>query len=402
MGVQDRFVSVLLRVPALLPDNLRNDFAAMVSKQSLALMGGIFAAWAASHALGIGFFADAGLVVVGVGMLGWQGWQAIGELKDGVSFTICAQTEADLDRAAHAIARCISMVGVAVFMVLLMKGAQRAAPAVRTALAGRVANLLGGMASKHFECFRSVAQNMKTLIVVRFTNPLSTRLIELGCPAKPFGLKMHTSSTSGIVTATTEAEILAAKNAGYFVVEEGSMLRTGKGTWVRAKTESVPDWTPARGEVVDPVSLLPVVGDYDLLAVVNPKSTGQTMALAASNGVTKAEWTNPIVTKVKDALNARMGETRVMHGPQDLNPKGLRNFMDLKPGEGALLFFPDGTTMTVNSLAEINEVMAALGRQSIKGSYGPAPTGLPSIAGQSAPLSTPGPPNLRLIKGGLQ
>src|SRR3954447_25293177 len=49
MALEDRFIEVLKRTAPLLPEDIRDEFLALLAPKNLLIMAGVLAAWAASH-----------------------------------------------------------------------------------------------------------------------------------------------------------------------------------------------------------------------------------------------------------------------------------------------------------------------------------------------------------------
>lgn len=350
----DRFVEVLKRTAPRLPGEIRQEFAAMLTPTSLAIMAGTLAAWGASHYFGVGFVFDLLLLAGGLLLIGWQVWQACSDLVDAIEGTVNATTDADLEKAAQHMADFVAVVGVAVFQALVLKGAKKAAPAVSSRVAvasGRMA----GMLPAHFQAVLRVAREQNMIIAFRNTNPLARRWIELGFPGKPMSVKVKSSRTTGIVTATTPAEVQAARFAGFYVVDPDGVARI-------APARSLPlkdvNWPVEPGQVIHPDKLKPLVGDYDLLGVIDPTAPGRNIVLAAENGKLVADRTNPIVRRVAAAINAQLDQPRVLHGAWD-------SFDDAGKAGGATVFFPDGTVLELNRSEFVAAWYAWMGRKSV-------------------------------------
>jgi len=286
--------------------------------------------------------------------------QAGSDFVDAIKLTADAETMDDLEMASMFLARFVAVVGVAVVMALIFKGAKRVAPRVRAAVIGVAARRLGGITPNHFNLFRQVAQESERIIAVRNTNIKSTPWIERGFPAKPMSIKLHTSAETGIVTAVDSAEMQAARSKGFFVIDEDMVPRNATGQ--ELKLPGKPEWPMEPGQVIDPKMSKPLVGDYDLLGVINPAAKGRNLVLAASEGERVPDWTNPETRSVADQLNARMDQPRVMHGAQD-------GFDVLPDKGGSVVFFPDGSVKTLDTPEEVAAFYELLGRQTIKGKY---------------------------------
>ena len=103
-----------------LPAEIAEDVRAVLSPGAIASMAGIFAAYAASHAAGIGFIADAAFLLAGVAFLGRQ---IVGVVKDLIGFSqaVNATTEEELQQAGKHLANAVSTVGISVVMAILTK-----------------------------------------------------------------------------------------------------------------------------------------------------------------------------------------------------------------------------------------------------------------------------------------
>ncbi len=100
MDLGDRFTNVLYRTPPKLPGEIREEFAMMLEPASLATMVGVFIVWGGSHYFGVGFIADAVLLVAGFGFLGWQVWSVAGDFVSFIDVTCKANSDQDLDQAS--------------------------------------------------------------------------------------------------------------------------------------------------------------------------------------------------------------------------------------------------------------------------------------------------------------
>jgi hypothetical protein len=365
MDTLDRFIEMLKRSVYKLPEGVQHEFSAMLTTTNVEIMAGTLVVWAGSHAFGIGFIADILMGAAGIILMGWQVWQAASDLKVCITKTVSARSSADLDIAATHFARFVTTVGVTLVLAILVKRVGNVTKGARTAAATKASEFLGGMTKKHFAAFSEAAKETEMIIGVRNTNPLSTRWIERGFPPKPMSIKIKTSKTTGIVTAVGEAEVQEARKAGYFIVDAKGVLRNSFGNEIKLPTR--PDWPLEPGQVVHPQQLKPVVGDYDLLGVIDPRAPGRNIALAASDGKVLDDWSNPLIKKAAAAVNRRLDQARVMHGAHDMYRKGMPDFSDLK--DGATIFYPDGTTKSLSTVDEIRAFYEAMKRQTITGSY---------------------------------
>ena len=224
-----------------------------------------------------------------------------------------------------------------------------------------------GMTRAHFDAFRRAASEEELIAIVRNTNMQSTRWIELGYPAKPLDIKFNTDPGNGIVRTRVASEIEDVRKKGFWVVDEDGIARTyatklsanGKREMIEMELKGAP-WPVQPGQVIDPVSKKPFVGDYDLMGVVNPKNPGQNISLHASDKVRTRNISNPEVDRLQANVNLKIREDRVMHGAQD-------NFGGFKGG--ATAFYPNGDVVFLRNQADVEAFYRKLNRQTQKGSY---------------------------------
>ena len=224
-----------------------------------------------------------------------------------------------------------------------------------------------GMTRSHFDSFRRAAAEEDLIAIVRNTNTQSTRWIELGYPAKPLDIKFNTDPGNGIVRTRIPGEIDDARKKGFWVVDDDGVARTyatklsadGKKQMMEMDLKGA-QWPVQPGQVIDPVSKKPFVGDYDLMAVVNPKNPGQNISLHASNKTRTRNISNPEVDRFQANVNLKMKEERVMHGAQD-------NFGGFKGG--ATVFHPNGDVVFLRNQADVEAFYRKINRQTQKGSY---------------------------------
>jgi len=120
--LEQKFTMALRKTVPKLPANMQQEFAALLSPTSLAIIVGTLVVWAASHAFGVGEVIDLVLLLGGVIFLGMAVVDVAEELYDFLKLTCTAETEQDLDIAASHLAAAIAVIGVAAFAALLAKG----------------------------------------------------------------------------------------------------------------------------------------------------------------------------------------------------------------------------------------------------------------------------------------
>jgi len=246
------------------------------------------------------------------------------------------------------------------------------APAARLALAGqtepsvvafRVMYLPStGMPQGHYASFQAAAEELELIIVVRNTNPRSKMWIERGYPPKPMTIKCHTSKKTGKVTAVTAAEIAQCRTAGFYVIDSDCIARRGPNEALQGRFPFATSEMHEAGQVIDPVQRKALVGDYDLMGVIDPASTGSNLVLVTSNGVKLNNLISPDVERARAAVNRRLDQPRVMHGAQD-------QFGDFPEDGGAAAFFPKGLVWELKDEQSIRGFYDLLHRQPITGTY---------------------------------
>jgi hypothetical protein len=377
MPVEIRFKEVLWRTLPLLPKELREEFLAFLSPASVAIMAGTLVAWSGSHAFGVGFIADGVMAVVGIAFLGVQFYASASDLAEAVTLTVEAGAPEDLDRAAAALARFVSVVGVAVTTALMLKIGRRAA----VVAVSRTALLESGMTAEHFAAARKVAVREKRVIIMKNTNQRSTPLIAKEFPSKPMIVKAKTDAKTGIVTVESLPEKLEAYEAGYYVVDSQGVARKGgtlsisgadKGQ-LSLRWDEKPTWDLKPGQVIDPMTKKPLVGDYDLVGVFDPLVPRSNTALAFSNGEQAKHNITPEVKRVMQCLNDEMKSMRVLHGAHDQWLKGG----DLNDIKGATVFYPNGAVRSLTT-SELKQFYEKIGRISLFDSVAPVNSGVTS------------------------
>jgi hypothetical protein len=140
-SLSSKLLEAAERAGPKLPDESRDQFAALFSPVNIGITAAVFGAWGASHLFGVGEAAD---VVLGVAAILTIGWQAIGAADDIMCFfstAARATTMDDLDRASVYLAHAVVIIGVAAFIALIVKAGSRLG--IRARLSGRAATAGG-------------------------------------------------------------------------------------------------------------------------------------------------------------------------------------------------------------------------------------------------------------------
>jgi hypothetical protein len=221
-----------------------------------------------------------------------------------------------------------------------------------------------GMTVEHFRAVQDVVKTQTVIAVVRNTNTASTPLIKQGCPGKPMSIKSNTDAVTGVVTAANHEETKIAYEAGFFVVDVDLVARRevfegDKPVRQEMKLDH-PFWKIAKGQIIDPKVKMPLVGDYDIHGVFDPKNPGQNIALVASNGERVSNIESPIVRRFRNAVNPLLDCDRMLHGAQD-QYAGFRG--------GATVFLPDGSVRFLETEIDVQAFYKSIRRETMLGSY---------------------------------
>jgi len=127
-SLADRFSYVLNKSLEDMPRALQSELRDQLSGTNLAIIVGGLVIWAGSHAVGVGFVADAALIAIGFAFAGWSIFSGIKSLALFFNLTINASGPEDLNAAAKQFAAGVSAIGVGAVIAMLTRGAGRLAP----------------------------------------------------------------------------------------------------------------------------------------------------------------------------------------------------------------------------------------------------------------------------------
>jgi len=128
-SLPDRFGFVLRQSPQYMPASVRRQVEQeLLNTGTLAAVVGVLVVWAGSHAVGVGFVADAALLAIGFTLAGWAIFNAIKKLAQFFNLTMNASSLEELDQAARYFADGVVAIGVGTLITLLTRGASRLAP----------------------------------------------------------------------------------------------------------------------------------------------------------------------------------------------------------------------------------------------------------------------------------
>ena len=107
-----KLMEVILRMVPKLPRETQAAFKQLISPQALKILAGTFAAWALSHAIGIGEAIDVILLGIGYALIGASAIEGCELVYEGTSAAVSAKDDRTLDAAADKLARGITILGV--------------------------------------------------------------------------------------------------------------------------------------------------------------------------------------------------------------------------------------------------------------------------------------------------
>jgi hypothetical protein len=129
MEKEEKLCRSFSRALAELPATMTEDARVLLTPENLAIMGTLTAVWLGSQGVPIvGEVVDAALLVLGVSLLAGQAVELTHFLWTFVNRATLARSTAELDEAATALARALSMVGINVVAFILTREALAKAP----------------------------------------------------------------------------------------------------------------------------------------------------------------------------------------------------------------------------------------------------------------------------------
>ncbi|GAB1577047.1 hypothetical protein [Bordetella petrii] len=128
-SLADRFGYVLRHSTEHMSDAMAREVRdKLLDPVTLAAIVGVLVVWAGSHAVGVGFVADAALLAIGFALAGWSIFGGIKYLASFFNLTMNAASERELNEAARQFAEGVTAIGVGALIGLLTRGASRLAP----------------------------------------------------------------------------------------------------------------------------------------------------------------------------------------------------------------------------------------------------------------------------------
>ena len=246
-----------------------------------------------------------------------------------------------------------------------------------------------GITSAHFLNIIECAREFESLIVVRNTNRKSTPWIEKGYPAKPLEIKHKTSKRTGKVTVKTadcaqtvrhdepdSAKALYAKFPGldleelrsafrarggfYYVIDAEGYALNCAGYRLSAEPFDLADKLEQHemGQIIDPVRKKALVGDYDLLAVIDLDRVNQpdSPSLMRDDEYSGKHLSTHKIERIRGWLNHRFDQPRIMHGADEFYSADL-------PGGGSTAFWPSGHVELLEGCDDVAGWLRTVGRK---------------------------------------
>jgi len=125
MSSTDKIGEALSRSLPYVPEAAKGFVQSLLKPETLVFVGATLIVWAGSHAFGAGEIVDAILLGVGVIGLGFSVFDGAGELLDFATGAIGAHTDHDLEVAGRHFGRAVTILGVSVLQVVLLRGQGR-------------------------------------------------------------------------------------------------------------------------------------------------------------------------------------------------------------------------------------------------------------------------------------
>lgn len=122
---EQRLADVLRRTMTKVGPEARDQLAALITPDSLAIVAAVLVAWVVSHAFGVGEIVDVITSVVGIFSIGMAVFSGIDEFYQFGSRAYYARTPADLDAAAQHLAKAIAILGIQAVLAWLFRGRPR-------------------------------------------------------------------------------------------------------------------------------------------------------------------------------------------------------------------------------------------------------------------------------------
>lgn len=121
----DKLGEAMRRALPRLGPAARRQIEALLTPEALAIIAAVLVVWIGAHFFGIGFIADAILLIAGLVAIGTVVFEGVDHLYHFAVKALNAERSADLDVAADHFARAVTILGVEAVLALLFRGAPR-------------------------------------------------------------------------------------------------------------------------------------------------------------------------------------------------------------------------------------------------------------------------------------
>lgn len=111
-------------LPRLGPE-ARRQIEGILTPEALAVVAAILVVWIGSHFIGIGFVADAVLLVTGIVAIGAAVFEGLDHLYHFARLSLGAKGTAQLDRAANHFAQAVAILGAEAVLAVLFRGSPK-------------------------------------------------------------------------------------------------------------------------------------------------------------------------------------------------------------------------------------------------------------------------------------
>lgn len=117
----DKLGEAMHRALPLLGPTVRGQIQQLLTAEALAVIAGVMVVWISSHAVGVGFIADAVLLSVGIYAIGAAVFEGLDHLYQFARRALLAKHEADLDAAANHFSKAVAIIGVEAVLAILFR-----------------------------------------------------------------------------------------------------------------------------------------------------------------------------------------------------------------------------------------------------------------------------------------
>jgi hypothetical protein len=122
----DRLSEAIRRSQPFLSSDAQAAVNSIRQPDTLGIVAGTLAIWAASHTFGVGEIVDVVLLGVGVVALGLSVFEGASELRDFATGALGARSDTDMESAGKHFAHAVTLLGISALQTVLLRGQGRA------------------------------------------------------------------------------------------------------------------------------------------------------------------------------------------------------------------------------------------------------------------------------------